>query len=132
MKHATGEGSSVTRDDFDSLHRLQGPDHAGKGANDTRFLSGRNSPRRRRIREKAAVAGRGKAGIKDRQLSLELMNRSRYKGLSKEPCGVCHKKTRWEIVRSIQNEVVAPEQLRHIVFLKSVGMDLQSDVGVQF
>src|SRR6266571_7060419 len=114
QQEASLQRVALPRDDLDRLGRLDRADHTRQDPEHATLGTARDGARWRRGREQASVTGRLLPGHEDRGLALELIDRAVHERLAHELGRIVDEVTDREIVRAVDDHVVALEDLEHV------------------
>ena len=114
-KGVVGEEASTQRfadagDELDRFERLKTADDAAERAEDARLTAVGDAAGRRRFGEKAAVARAALGGVEDAHLALEAVNAAIDQRPAGESGGVVVEVTAGEIIRAVDDDIVAGEE----------------------
>src|SRR5438477_4255068 len=108
------ERVALPRRDRDRLGRLDRADHTRQDPEHATLRTARDGARWRRGREQASVAGRLLPGHEDGGLALELIDRAVHERLAHELGRIVDEVTDGEVVRAVDDHVVALEDLENV------------------
>src|SRR5690606_28684214 len=110
--------------------RLDAADESRQHAEHARLGAGWRGPRRRRLREEAAVAG-PLVRREDRRLSLELEDAPVDVDLVHEDAGVVHEVARREVVAAVDDDVVVLEEALDVLRGHALAVADHLDVRIE-
>ena len=114
-QQATDERVALTENEFDDFSGLHEANRAGQNAQHACFVSRRRQICRRRRGVQASVARPLVVARIDRDLALESENAAIHDGLFQEHARVVDQISRWEIVASIDDNVVFRKNVHDVV-----------------
>src|SRR5436189_571711 len=114
QEEASLERIALPRRDLDRLGRLDRADHTRKDPEHATLGAARDGARWRRGREQASVTGGLLPRHEDRGLALELVDRAVDERLAHELRRIVDEVTDREVVRAVDDDVVALEDLEHV------------------
>ena len=113
-QHPADHRIAGTGYELDGFGRLQRTDRPAEHAEHAALGARRDHPGRRRLGEQAAIA-RSVLRPEHRQLSVEPVDRSPHVRLAEQHARVVHEVPRGEVVRSVDDQVVAAEEVERVL-----------------
>ncbi len=105
---AAYEWLSPSQNEFENLSGLNQAYLPGHNSQDTDFTSGGDKVLLRRYRHHASQAGASGLGMKDARLPFKSNGRTENIGFARKETSVIQKILRWEVVRSVKDNVELP------------------------
>ncbi len=116
---------------FQGLVGLQDPDRPGDHSQDPGFLAARDRPGGRWLREQAPVAGASIVRFESAELSIKPQDSPGDEGFLFKIAGVIDQEPSGEVVASVEDQIIIPDDLPDIGRSDPFGMDTHVNFRVQ-